>query len=209
MSKATSDPARGRQFFVQRIPFWRLVANDPLAGCAWRAAACRTTRSAGDDPAILRDRVAPAAFRAIDLAAATALVARGRTCCFRLALAFPVRLVAHKAALACFGNTAVFLDLKAFAANQWTEPFLLLLDRIECAERSDLHLEIHLCTLVKFRHCARRLIGPLAVHRARITADSLEMELQQPGDVGLIHVRQRSRGFRRAWRRRNHRGRLL
>src|SRR5262249_34963029 len=110
---------------------------------------------------------------------------RRSSCRCGLRLAFP-SLVADEAASADFSNAAVFLDFESLAANQRTKARLVLLDGIKRAERRNLDLEFLPRPLVEFRHGLRRLLGPFAVGRTRIAADSFEMELQQPPDIGLV-----------------------
>lgn len=87
--------------------------------------------------------------------------------------AFTCGLVAHEAALASFGDAAVFLDLEALAAYQRAKACLLLLDRIERPERGNLDLKICFRAVVELRHCVRRLVGPFAVNGARVASGTV------------------------------------
>jgi hypothetical protein len=160
----------------------RSIANKRRAGGRGVSGLSGMSGGRNADVAIFRNRPA-ALVVAIDLAAtAAAFLALGRTR-GRLGLALAVAgLVADIAAPAGFRYATVALGLEALATGQRADTRLLLLDRVERVERGDFDVEFGLLALIEFLQRVHRFLGPIAVERAGVAADPLEMESAAPGD---------------------------
>ena len=89
----------------------------------------------------------------------------------------------------------------ALAANQRTNTRRLAAHRIQRIEAGEFDVELGAGGLVESLKCLLGTRRPVALGRARIAADTLQMSLQQARNVGLIHHRQHCRAGRFVLRR--------
>src|SRR5215475_7107702 len=88
-------------------------------------------------------------------------------------------------------NAVVTINALALSANQRTNAVRPCADRVKRIQAGQSDIEAGVRVLVKELQCSFRAGIPVAVHRSGIAADTLEMSLEEPCNIGRVHLKRR------------------